>query len=428
MSDPSQYMVRGSYPQYTSAFLQSQEDERPHPSTGIARDLEGDETLTNDITNTSTVPSAMPNTIPTRETSYGMPFQNQNWNGSGFSALSANSRRPSFPGLNNDSHLQDFGGVLQSPQPLPTRKRQRDNYGPGPLLGESPDPKSRKPTPVGMHAAVASSSSSRPPSRLSESNGGDLGELLGLSDGTFSDVQREQLEVERQVEERREQERRDAEFARFLEDGGEQSCAISASPAPSVSTLASLPPVVGSNTPFATGRPPYPGKLAAGSGYTTSTPRRVLNPQATQFVPKPSNQVYIDISSDSDDIQEIRSSDFPARNLAPGLAPTPDTSSWNVHREAVIDGRSWPTIDSSYSGVKREERILGPAGPRSLEAKSFGAFPIAPWQTSYDSIDSWRNLAMEAGQFNPSMPGAFPTDGPGQYPMASVGIGFPRPG
>lgn len=426
MADPPRYWPEGSHPQYTGSLLPSLEDGRymtANSSMGI------DEAVTGGNTDTvSTTHFDMPNSIPMGELSNGMPFQNQNWNGSGFSVLSGNPSRPSSSGLNNDSHFQDSSWTLQSPQPLPTRKRQRNNYSPNLLTGESPDPKSRKPTPVGLPAAAASSSSSRPPSRLSESNRGDLGELLGLSDDTFSDIQREQLEAERQLEERMEQERRDAEFARFLDDEGEQSRAISASPAPSVSTLASLPPKMGPNSPVTQGGPSrHPGTTATGSGYMNSTFRQFSGTKVPEFLSNRSNQAYIDISSDSDDIEEIRSSDFPTSNRAPAQAqaPGPTTSSWNLHQAAVIDGRSWPTIDPRYPGFKRDERIFGPAGPRSLEAKPSGPFPNAPWQASYDSVNSWRHSTIATGS---SMPGAFPTDGSEQYPAASVGIGFPRPG
>lgn len=354
------------------------------------------------------------NPIPTRELNSGMPFQNLNWSDSGLSVLSANSSRASSSGL-NESRFQGSSSSLQS---LPTRKRQRDNYSPSLLSGEFPDPKSRKATPIQLPAATTSSPSSRPTSRLSENNNRGLGELLGFSDDeSFSDIQREQLEAERQLEERREQERRDAEIARFLEDEWEPSRAPSASPAPSFSTIASLPPPPGPTVrPSLTQAGPSQqrGAPATGSGYAASAFRRFPSPKVPEYSPNRSQQGYIDISSDSD-IEEIRPSAFSAYNRAPGPTPTP--ASWNHHQTTFVDGRSWPTVDSSYTPARGQERVLGPAGPRSLEPGPSGPYPIpSSVSSSYDRAASWRNEAAILGSTRSSMPGLFPGHVPGQYP------------
>jgi hypothetical protein len=283
------------------------------------------------------------------------------------------------------SRLQGSSSSLQSLQSLPTRKRQRDIYSPtmtSDLL--FPDPKSRRATPTQLPATSNSSPSSRPPSRLSEGNR-VLGELLGLSDNdTFSDIQREQLEAERQLEERREQERRDAEIARFLEDEWQQSRVPS--PAPSIPTLASqsrpiLPPPPGRDIePSFT--PSGFSQYAAGPGYRYSSfpSRRLPSPKLPES--SSSSQLgYVDISSDSD-IEEIRPSDFPAkyRTQIPDHGTTPN------HQGVFINGTFFP---SNMAPRRAEDRVLGPAGPRSLYPS-----PSKPWS--------------DMGSSSYSMPGAFP--------------------
>lgn len=439
MADPLPEPSGGTNQPDLSTLIRYLEDnkrrENANSSANATRDIQprgdGPSTVQNTITTPAT-PTDMPNRAPNRETDNGMPFHNLTWNdfsspsSRDSSSLSKSSGYLSpQPGLTNGFDFQDPGLALQPSLPLPNRKRQRDDYSPSLRPGESPDRKSRKPTPVGVPVAAApSSSSSRPPSRRSDNNPRGVGELLGLSDDEFSDMQREQLEMERQLEERREQEHRDAEFARFLLEDEGRSRAISSSPDPSVSTLASLPPAPGPSTASVAHAGPsqqHHGAPMTESRNAASTVRPIHSQPVTDPFSSRSNQGYIDISSDSD-IEEIQPSDFPTAKRHPAQA----TSSWNKHQAAIIDGRSWPTVDSSYSDVRHDDRILGPAGPRTLESQPLGDYPI-PYTRNpfYDRAALWMK---EATMMGTSMPGAFPMDDLDQYASTSVGIGLPRPG
>ncbi|KAK2757612.1 hypothetical protein FQN54_004581 [Arachnomyces sp. PD_36] len=349
---------------------------------------------------TSTSNHGLENPIPTRDTNSGMSLLDQNGGGWRFSSLSEDSSSSS--GQNNDSGLHGSSSSLQSLPALATRKRQRESNSPGLLRGDLPDPKSRKATPNHLLPEItASSSSSRPVSRLSDGDG--LEALLGLSDNdNFSDIQREQLEAERQLEERREQERRDAEFARFLEEG-DQPRTESVSPAPRASgfsSFASLPPLPNIASFSRAGPSRQAGPSTASSGYAGLSFSQFRTPEKAE-VSKRTQQGYVDISSDSEP-EEIPSRAFPAQNRAPGPPPglSSATPTYNRYTTSVVDGRSWPSTSSSYVDLRHDSQILGSTGPHGLgpNPNPPGAYPISPYERlAHDRARSWRDEALMMG-------------------------------
>ncbi|KAL1873387.1 hypothetical protein Plec18167_006438 [Paecilomyces lecythidis] len=167
------------------------------------------------------------------------------WGGSQQASVD-NSRDSPSSRSRGDVRYPDTSRFLQ---PLPTRKRQYEDIDAG-YMGESSEPVSKRNTPM-----YPRSVSSTPTASTSSAGYGDaprsgdafeasseLQQLLGL-DGldTLNDIQRHQQEAEKWLEERREQERRDEELARKLQEGWTDGpTTTSSSPAPSHATLDSI--------------------------------------------------------------------------------------------------------------------------------------------------------------------------------------------
>lgn len=167
------------------------------------------------------------------------------------------SQQTSIANSSNSASSQSRGHVPYPDtsrflQPLQTRKRQYEDVDAG-YMGETSEPVSKRNTPMYPRSVsstpTASSVSSAGFGEAAKSSdaleaSSELQQLLGLDSlDTFHDMQRRQQEAEKWLEERREQERRDEELARKLQEGwvdGPQHPTASSSPAPSHATLDSL--------------------------------------------------------------------------------------------------------------------------------------------------------------------------------------------
>lgn len=292
--------------------------------------------------------------------------------------------------------------ALSSPSvDLPSRKRQRDSIGP---LGRL---KSRRPTP-----SPAITAATTPTSLSSEDwEASKMRQFLGSdAPDDIEEMRREQLENEELLRQRKEQEMRDAEFARQLQDSWDEEVPSSASqPAPSSQAVLDFsqgarfrkmpPPPAPTIAVKAEGSKGHPWASEQANDSRSSSfsrfDQKFGEPAWSHASSKPTpvkgefrpQNGYHDISSDSD-LEEIRPSQFRAnnsrsplrqrnRNLKQETRPHSSSSNQSWGDVEVIDAisspsaRAVPAPTPSFAvppGYTRQPDLRYP----SADAASFG--------------------------------------------------------
>lgn len=282
-------------------------------------------------------------------------------------------------------------------QPLSTRKRPHDDADLGHMPGEFPEHSFKRPAPA-VPRSVSSTPSSpsvrdsgEGPSRSSNTLD-ELQRLLGFDSDTLLAMQREQMEAERWLEQRREQERRDAELARRLQEGWQQEsrpASAANSPAPSHSALdsAHMPPPRSrdlAQTPV--DRVPTPSPLQSPSSHRPNSGNSAMLPPplpvSGQSTPQRPPSAFQFDSSDSD-IAEITPQDFQRRTqglfTGPSSRPEPfrDTASSSAYPWADAEALSGRTnlldpLNSRNRDLPGSSRIV-PFGPRYTSQTGIGS-------------------------------------------------------
>lgn len=314
------------------------------------------------------------------------PFSIPRWGGSQQAPIS-NVRNSPPSQYHGQMPYSDTSRLLQ---PLPTRKRQYRDIDAG-YMAEASEPASKRTTPM-----YPRSVSSTPAASVSSAGNGDgprspgdaldasneLQQLLGLDSlDTLRDMQRHQQEAEKWLEERREQERRDEELARKLQNGWNDAPAhpmTSSSPAPSHATLDSfaMPPPrsQGLDRTGCDARrelPSFdpPDFFAPGShrSRTPSVSRQPIEsiPVDDMSMRRPPSASQFD-SSDSD-IAEITPRDFERSVRQPWRPPPPGGAvSKDINTSNGYPSYSWnaqqhnnPDIRSSSSNATMPQYVYG---------------------------------------------------------------------
>ncbi|KKA19995.1 SWI/SNF family DNA-dependent ATPase Ris1 [Rasamsonia emersonii CBS 393.64] len=280
------------------------------------------------------------------------------------------------------------------PQSLHSRKRSHRSA----ALGEPSGPSSKRITSFESRPSTPSASSvhslGERPGSLDGSTE-ELQRLLGFdSRDTLLAMQREQMEAERWLEERKEQERRDAEYARALQEWWHESSRPS--------SASSSGPGYGGQSGSGT-MPPPPGPARDYSGFPTTGDRSLPPTTQPPFTPSfrrsfmgshqlnslPAPSTSTPDSSDSD-VAEISPLDFhrSVQRVSMGPPPRPNTN------------YSWLN-----AGSRGEETIL--AGGRT----SFpSTFPRSLGESSSTAITNRYNSVQETGQLKPQASSTYQQD------------------
>ncbi|PGH12865.1 hypothetical protein AJ80_06574 [Polytolypa hystricis UAMH7299] len=269
-------------------------------------------------------------TLPRIEPARTLPIPN--WSDSDLSISAGPSRSSRSSGSSGSP-----AGASGFLHPLPTRKRalDADHTSSTRLFRE---PKSRKTTPTPRALENGASNNLLPDL--------DIQELLGLPDSDdLHDLEEEHKAAETWLKEKREQERRDAEFARSLQESFNQgysepsSLGHAAWNQPSSQSTSMLPPLKPAM------RSPLAQTIFSAGPSGTLSHRRPAPPEPAP--PKPKS--YIDLSSDSD-VEELAGDPFIHRhNTAWNNNRLGQVSLQNPMRYGSFTQCNFPAQTSGYS-------------------------------------------------------------------------------
>ncbi|KAL2009709.1 hypothetical protein VTN00DRAFT_5516 [Thermoascus crustaceus] len=328
-------------------------------------------------------------------------------------------------------------------QPFSTRKRPHHEADLGHMPGEFSEPPSKRATPTVPRSVTCTPSSAsvhdsgEGPSRSSNTID-ELQKLLGFdSRDTLLAMQNEQREAERWLAERREQERRDAEFARRLQEGWQEASrpgTASNSPAPSHSTLDSVsmpPPRSRDLDQAAVDRVLAPAPFQSPSSYRPNTGNSIMLPpplptsgQSTPQRPPSASQFD---SSDSD-IAEITSQDFQRRTQGPFTGPSSRFGSF----QNTASSTAYPWADADF--LNGGTNLFDPLSSKNRDTDFPGSsrsVPFSSYCTSQTGTGSSNNTWYGANVLQNTMAtvnsGRGPWHAPGQLPSSLFPSSYSSP-
>ncbi|KAL2814911.1 SNF2 family N-terminal domain-containing protein [Aspergillus cavernicola] len=332
---------------------------------------------------------------------------------------------PSSPPQFGRSAFSSLPSRSRSPQPsrppeIPnTRKRRYDNVDENQVgLGSSKRAAIPRSVPaVGEFASAASSDHISPSvTSNSEDDVDDLLDIFGL-DGqdTLRALQEEQIRTEKWLEDRKEQERLDAEFARSLVDSydvSRPSSAVTGS-SPTSRPGYSLP---GRTLPPASSMSSQAGQTTPLFADTRSAPWGNTVEARTGFRGPQFNLARSGPDSDDSDLAEITSGDFQLRT---GLSPTYPSNARHstpyYSPRGVPQAGTYQTLGSPFVPPPSHAAVPGPSTTGNY-ANNMWVHPAQAALATYQATRDHLNLKSAMGNPNEI--------GPSRGPLAQVVNGF----
>lgn len=284
-------------------------------------------------------------------------------------------------------HPSSLNAAALSPMSLPNRKRPRDVFS-SPTEKDFPQNKSRRATPSPAVSAADT------PEAFSTDSFGDsdddfgsdptLQRLLGEDYGVDMKVlRREQLKAEKALRERREQERRDEEFARSLQED-HINISRQAIPYPSTQSTIDL-----QNGRLSAMRPP---PRPQGGPSPAQTPQSYAMPGAFTFTPAINVSGYPSSPNDSsDDLEEIGPLDFhPNTRPHPQNVAMPGAHSY----QPAFHGYGGSSVYPSYPSSSSQPFINDAYALLDNDINSYGTPPqgfSGAFSTTMDTLSQMAN-------------------------------------